>query len=135
MLSRAAPVGELIAVADWPRPDLGPLGGLCGTLRHAAALGYDAVLTIGCDMPLVDLALLVRVADRDGAAFVIQAPTLGRWPVTLAGVLEQHLLFSDDRSLRRWGHSIGAEEIDAGGDLVNINAPGDLAQLTAPARG
>lgn len=132
VLSRAEPVGDLIAVGDRPGHGLGPLGGLCGTLHHAAAKGYDAVLTIGCDMPLVDQALLARIAACDGAAFVMQAPTLGCWPVALAELLEQHLLSCDDRSLRRWGRMVGAEEIDAGGDLANINAPADLAQLVGP---
>ncbi len=135
VLSRAEPVGDMIAISDRPRSDLGPLGGLCGTLHHAAANGYDAVLTIGCDMPLVDHALLAQVSAHDGAAFVMQAPTLGRWPVALAERLEQHLRSSDDRSLRRWGRVVGAKEIDAGGDLANVNALADLTHLMGRAGG
>src|SRR5579872_4815856 len=40
-----------ISVAYRPRPDLGPLGGLNAALHHAAANGFDAVLSVPCDTP------------------------------------------------------------------------------------
>ena len=36
---------------DWPRPGMGPLGGLAAALHLAADEGYAAVLTCGVDAP------------------------------------------------------------------------------------
>ena len=36
-------------IADWPRADMGPLGGIAGALIHAADQGFDQVLTASVD--------------------------------------------------------------------------------------
>lgn len=123
---RAVAPGGLATVADWPAPGLGPLGGLCGALRHAGAEGFDAVLTIGCDTPAISRDLLDRVV-REAASFVRQMPIVGCWPVALATALARHLETGGDRSVRGWGALAGAVAIEAGGEIANINRPADLA--------
>ncbi|WEK41963.1 MAG: molybdenum cofactor guanylyltransferase [Candidatus Sphingomonas colombiensis] len=121
-------------IHDQPAPGLGPLGGICGALHHAAALGYDAIVTIGCDTPFVPAETLAALATAPGAAFVAYTPIIGRWPVVLAASLERHLHDNPDRSMRRWCASIGATPIDAP-PIANINRPADLAALSLSDRG
>src|SRR3546814_9961801 len=42
-------VGRGEGLADWPQPDMGPLGGVAGALRHAASEGFDQLLTAPVD--------------------------------------------------------------------------------------
>lgn len=125
---RAVAPGGLATVPDWPEPGLGPLGGLCGALRHASAHGFDAVLTIGCDTPDISRDLLDRVILAP-TSFVRQMPIVGCWPVAPAARLSGHLITGGDRSVRGWGALVGATAIDAGGEIVNINRPADLAAM------
>lgn len=132
-------VGEVVTsggegVPDLPAPGLGPLGGICGALHYAAARGYGAVLTIGCDTPFVPTETLEALARSPGAAFVADTPIIGRWPVELAGELERHLREGDDRSMRRWCALIGATPLTAP-PIANINRPEDLAALNPSDRG
>lgn len=126
-----APDG-MIAIPDWPAPDLGPLGGLCAALRHASDRHYDAVLSIGCDTPRLPIALIDRLCAGSGARFLRQAPIIGYWPVALAADLSRHLDHARDRAVYRWASGVGAEGLDAGEDLPNINRIGDLARLATP---
>ena len=114
-----------IGIADNPGPGLGPLGGLCAALHHGAALGFDAVLSAGCDLPALPdgLGALLRPGPAHGAA----QPTIGLWPVTLAPVLAAHI-DAGGRSLYGWAEARGARAVDIGA-LPNINTPGDLAGL------
>ncbi|WP_420136505.1 molybdenum cofactor guanylyltransferase [Sphingomonas sp.] len=121
----------LPSVADRPRPDLGPLGGLCGALHHAAIHGHDRVLTIGCDMPVVPSALMEELIAAGRPAYVADAPILGIWPSTLAATLEDHLAGEEDRSLRRWAARVEAIGIKPVFKLANVNRPADLARLAA----
>ena len=110
-------------LADRPAPGLGPLGGICAALHHARTMGFDAVLTSGCDLPQLPLDLVSRLGP--GPAVVAGQPLLGLWPADLADRLDDHLRTSDDRSLRRWIAATGARSIDFG-PVLNINWPGDL---------
>lgn len=112
-----------VSLPDRPAPGLGPLGGLCAALHHAAANGFDAVVTSGCDLP--ELPLDLREQLGAGPAFVIGQPLLALWPSTLAGVLDLHLDASADRSLRRWVVLTAARGVDLG-PIRNVNRPADL---------
>ena len=116
-------------VADWPEPDLGPLGGLCGALRHAHAYGCDAVLTAGCDVLPIPGSLARRLAP--GPSCVAGQRLLGLWPAALLPQLESHLRSSTDRSIRRWVELCGAAEIPIDVDFHNLNTPTDLARLAS----
>lgn len=122
-----AQAGDLPAIPDRPAPDLGPLGGLCAALHHAAANGFDAVLTLPCDTPLLPPGLLARVATAP--CYVAQTPVIGCWPAALAPQLDAFLRDSDNRSVRRWAEVAGVRAIDAGQDIPNVNRPADLTGL------
>ena len=66
-------VGEVVVVSSRPvgpveatvipdqTSDAGPLGGLEAALLHARASGYEGVLLLACDLPLVGPELLTAV--------------------------------------------------------------------------
>jgi molybdenum cofactor guanylyltransferase len=118
----------LETVSDRPAPDLGPLGGLCGSLQHAAAHGFDAVLTAGCDVLPIPDSLAERLGN--GPACVAGQRLLGVWPSGFAPLLEQHLLSSDDRSIRNWISLCRAREVRFEVAWHNINTTADLDHLT-----
>lgn len=117
-----------VAVPDRPAPDMGPLGGINAALHHARASGYDAVLTVGCDTPLIPVALLGRLRDEAGPAYAASLPVIGRWPAVLAGELDAFLAEDRKHAVRAWAAEVGAEAIDCG-DIPNVNRPDDLAAL------
>jgi molybdopterin-guanine dinucleotide biosynthesis protein A len=117
-----------VAVADWPRAGLGPLGGIAGALAHAATHGFAAVVTLPCDTPEVPDSLLRTLAGAAGAAVLEGLPVAGRWPAALAGSLADWLDAAEDRSMRAWTAAIGATAIPHA-PLANINRPADLAAL------
>jgi molybdopterin-guanine dinucleotide biosynthesis protein A len=123
---------DLASLADRPRSDMGPLGGLNAALRHALDGGYDGVLTTGCDMPFLPDIMMAELT-RDGAAIVRDQHLVGYWPSQLADALDAHLDRSEDRSIRRWIAIIAPRAVDApDGLLPNINTPADLDRLNAP---
>ncbi len=111
------------SLPDRPAPGLGPLGGLAAALSHAAAHGFDAVLTSGCDLPDLPPDLRERLAPAPAVA--TGQPLLGLWPAALAERLDRHLADGGDRSLRRWVAVAGAREVDLG-RFRNVNTPADL---------
>lgn len=118
----------IVAVADRPAPHMGPLGGLCGALHYAAANGFDAVLTAGCDvLPVPDL----RVLAGPVAAVVDGQRLLGFWPVALASALDRHLADQADRSIRKWVILSGARSVAYPMLLHNLNTHEDLAHYAA----
>lgn len=116
---------------DLPRAGLGPLGGIAAALDHAAERGFDRVLTIGCDMPVLP-AGLVEALLRRAPAFCADAPVLGHWPAALGAHLHGHVETAPDRSVRGWARAIGAIPIAAPAPLANVNTREDLERL-APA--
>jgi molybdenum cofactor guanylyltransferase len=114
----------LETVPDRPQPNLGPLGGLCGALRHAAAHGFDAVLTAGCDVLPIPESLAARLGD--GPACIAGQRLIGMWPVALADLLETHLRSSSDHSIRSWVSLCQASEITINEQLHNLNTAADL---------
>jgi molybdopterin-guanine dinucleotide biosynthesis protein len=69
------------------RPGLGPLAGLDALLREARARSLPGLLVLGCDMPLVPPALLVRLRtaalESPGEAVVVASGE--GWPEPLCG--------------------------------------------------
>lgn len=120
--------GALPSLADRPAADMGPLGGLNAALHHAREQGYDAVLAAGCDTPLLPRALLERLRDAPGAAYVAQLPVIGIWPAALAAELDAFLASDVKHAIRAWAEIAGAQAIDWPG-LANVNRAADLDQL------
>jgi molybdenum cofactor guanylyltransferase len=121
-------VGRDGGVADMPRPDLGPLGGIAGALDHAAGHGFRCVLTISCDMPRLPDGLMEALLRR-APAFCTDAPVLGHWPAALGAQLLSWIETAPDLSVRGWARSIGALPIASPEPLANVNTPEDLLAL------
>ncbi len=115
-------------LADRPAPGLGPLGGLGAALHHAANHGFDRVVCIGCDTPLIPRPLLRDLAKARDAVIVDDLPIIGGWPASLAPDLDRFIETDARRSMRGWAIAAGARLITAP-SIANINAPGDLEQL------
>ncbi|MGN5373932.1 molybdenum cofactor guanylyltransferase [Sphingomonas hankookensis] len=120
----------LTAVADRPAPDLGPLGGIAGALHHAAAGGFDQLLTVPCDAPFLPYDLRRRLAAAGPAAFLGDLPVIGWWPAAAAPVLDHLLDGGGSRSVRAFADRIGAVAV-ADALIANVNTPDDLARLAA----
>ena len=119
------------SIADWPAPGLGPLGGLCGALRHARDRQFDAILTLPCDTPSLPAGLLSDLAARGVASFVANTPVIGVWPCALADRLSDYLDRGGNRAVGAWAEEIGAEALDGWPPIPNVNRPDDLAALRA----
>lgn len=119
---------SLRAVADRPRPGMGPLGGLAGALRHAGDHGFDLVLTAACDMPDIPPGLVERLGP---APSVVKGQQLvGLWPASLAAELEAHLDETGDYSVKAWMGRTGARQVEIGQVMSNINTSADLDAFT-----
>lgn len=120
-----------VGVPDRPEPGLGPLGGIAGALHYAAAHGYAAILTTGCDMPVFPPSL-VRALIGGGPALTQGQPLAAFWPATLADKLDTWLATSDDRSIAAWARHVCARRVPwPGPPLPNINYIADLETLAA----
>lgn len=106
----------------------GPLAGLLAALQHAQSGGYDAVLSVPCDVPYLPWRLARRLAG-DGAAIVASHPVIGRWPAELADPLAAYLSSVADRSMRGWATASGARVVALGEPVCDVDMPEDLAEL------
>ncbi len=120
-----------ISVADRPAPDLGPLGGLNAALHHGASNGYDRVITVPCDTPLLDEALLSALRSAEGEAFLVDMPVIGKWCCDGASLLDELLRSGGDRSMRSWTSLRAAAPLFHPAP-PNINCRADLEALLGP---
>ena len=124
-------IGRQIAPAatlpDWPRPGMGPLGGLAAALRHALEAGYDAVLSCSVDAALLPGDLLQSL--QPAPAYVATQPVIGLWPAAAAFEAEALLRESGRHSMYRFAERLGARAVSTAGAIPNVNTPGDLADL------
>lgn len=114
------------SVADWPRPAMGPLGGIAGALRYAAANGFDQLLSLPVDsvLPLPDLRHRLEPAP----AFAEDQPVIGLWPVAALPALQDMLSHEGRHSMRAFAERIGARPV-AGLSPGNINTVEDLRRI------
>jgi molybdopterin-guanine dinucleotide biosynthesis protein A len=120
--------GRAGGIPDRPRPALGPLGGINAALHHARAHGFDVVLTVPCDVPILPEGTIARLAASTGQAYLASLPVVGVWHSAAAERLDAHIE-GGDRSVVRWARDIGSRPIEVAAHIVNINTPGDLALL------
>jgi len=126
------------------RPDLeaglGPIGGLWTALQWAVERGDPGVLLLGCDMPLVNEALVRTIlAWKEIATAVVPVgpnglePMCALYRLTCIPEVERRL-HSDDRSLRGLAKAVGAAFIgedavarvaDAQTTFLNVNTVGE----------
>lgn len=116
-------------IADWPRGDMGPLGGIAGALIHAAETGFDRVLTapVDCVRLPADLGVLLEPAP----AFLATQPVIGLWPVSALGELKAMLEAGGDLAVRAYAWRIGARAVQSDFVPPNINSHTDLERLAS----
>lgn len=119
-----------VHLADRPGPHMGPLGGLCAALHHAREQGYDAVISVGCDTPVLPDRLVATLIAAEGAAYLEALPVIGRWPVSLSAELDHFLAEDRKHAVRLWADGVGARPL-AWDELPNVNRPADLQALGA----
>nr|WP_246359701.1 molybdenum cofactor guanylyltransferase [Stakelama sediminis] len=112
---------------DYPQPDLGPLGGIGGALRHAAAIGADSVLTVPCDVPSPPDALFTAL-DR-APSWCADHPVFGHWPTSLLPELEEWLREGRERSVRGFARAMGAIPVHIGVPVMDVDTPEDLERM------
>jgi molybdopterin-guanine dinucleotide biosynthesis protein A len=115
-------------IADRPVPGLGPLGGINAALLDADDRGFDIVVTLPCDTPIIPDELVSRLTAAGVPSFVISSPVIGCWPASLWKTLDDHLATTTDRSMRSWAEQVSANGLDLG-SVANINTPQDLERL------
>lgn len=119
--------GPAPCIPDWPRPGMGPLGGIAAALRHAEAEGFAEVLTIGVDCPDLPDDLPARLGAAP--AMIASQPVIGLWLASAAADVAAILQGSGKHSLRALAERIGARGVMLPSDPANINTPSDLADL------
>lgn len=120
--------GGLTRVEDRPVHGLGPLGAIGGALQWGQAHGFDAVLTVPCDTPLLPLDLAGALAG-EGAAVVAGLPVIGWWPTALCGALDDWLAGDRSRAVRHWAAAVGARAVVLETLPANVNTAADLEGL------
>lgn len=115
-------------IADWPRPDMGPLGGIAGALIHAANAGFDQVLTAPVDC--VRLPDDLRARLEPAPAFLETQPVIGLWPVGSISDLRAILEDRSDHAVRAYARRIGARAVASDFVPPNVNSLADLDRLT-----
>lgn len=108
-------------------PGLGPLGGLITALEWAEEIRLRGAFILGCDMPLVDAALVGRILDfrggRKGALVPASSGPLGMEPLCAAYGLD---CLGPARELARSGRrSMKALLESSDFDLVPLEELGD----------
>ena len=112
---------------DWPRPGMGPLGGIAAALHLASDEGYAAVLTCGVDS--VDLPPDLPALLAPAPAFVADQPVVGLWPVSASRAIDTILSQPGRHSMRQFAEVLGARRVQLAAGSANINTPADLAEL------
>lgn len=119
--------GPALCLADWPRRDMGPLGGIAAGLRHAGMNGFASVLCCGVDS--------VRLPDNlpsllsPAPAYVSSQPVIAHWPVSALKPLMEILQGTGRHSLLALAEKTGARAVNLPHPPANVNTPEDLAAL------
>ena len=140
---RAVDRADVFSIADL-KPQLGPAMAVWSAVQFAKERGFEAVLVVPVDMPLVDAACLRRLVaasrEHEGArgealpvcamaADGVPHPLLGVYPVSLEREL-RNLAESERRSLLGWLQSRlhrTVELPEAG--MRDFNTPADVLSM------
>lgn len=125
IVGRSSPLAP--SIADWPAPDMGPLGGLAGALNQALNQGFDQLLSIPVDCAL--LPADIRTLLEPAPAYIASQPVIGLWPARAAAAIEEILFSTGRHSVRAFADAIGARAVTSVTIPANINTPEDLARL------
>ena len=120
-------VGREPGIPDWPRPGMGPLGGIAAALRHGQSEGFESVLTCGVDSADLPENLLERLSPA--SAYAASQPVIGHWRSDAAAAVEAILQSDARHSMLAFAEAIGARPVRFEEKPANINTPEDLAAL------
>ncbi len=109
---------------DWPRPGMGPLGGIAAALRHAQGAGYDAVMTCAVDSVGLGADALAQLSPPP--AYCASQPVIGLWPAAAAPAIEAIITGHGKHSMFAFAQAIGARAVQLSSIPANINTPADL---------
>ncbi|OCC22873.1 molybdenum cofactor guanylyltransferase [Croceicoccus estronivorus] len=119
--------GPAPCIPDWPRPGMGPLGGIAAGLHHARDADFEAILSCGVDSTGLPGNLLDML--NPAPAYLADQPVIGLWPVSAADAVEAILSGEGRHSMRAFAERIGARPVPLDRPPININTPDDLAAL------
>lgn len=119
--------GPAPCIPDWPRPGLGPLGGIAAGLHHALDEGYASILTCGVDSP--DLPENLPGLLSPPSAYLASQPVIGHWKADAASVIEAILQSEGSHSMRAFAQAAGARGVNSASKPANVNTPADLAAM------
>jgi molybdopterin-guanine dinucleotide biosynthesis protein A len=126
----------LASLTDDP-PGLGPIGGLVALLGEGKRRGSPFVVTLACDLPFVNAALLRRLAAFSPAAPCVAPrqgefwqPLCARFEPLAALEVARSLVEGGARSLQQVVESLSATELplEASDDLRDWDEPADVAR-------
>jgi molybdenum cofactor guanylyltransferase len=103
---------------------VGPLGGLDAALHHARDRGYEGVLLVACDLPLLTPALLDEVASALGSHPAVAPARHGAGVEPLCAVYRVEVLEAVERRLAQEDRSLHALFRDVGGHVLPAAAQG-----------
>lgn len=111
---------DLVSLDDWPRPDMGPLGGFAAALIHARDMGFDAVLSMSVDGGALTDEMVAAL--NPAPAHLASQPVIGLWPVSALDPLQMILAGDGKHSVLRWCEMIASRGV-TGFQPDNINTP------------
>lgn len=114
-------------IPDWPRPGMGPLGGIAAALRLAQDQGYASVLTCGVDSLALPENLPTLLSPAP--AFLETQPVIGHWKPDAASIAEAILQSEGRHSMLAFAKAAGARPRQSASVPANINTPADLAAM------
>jgi molybdenum cofactor guanylyltransferase len=119
--------GPAQCIPDWPRANMGPLGGIAAGLIHARENGFDSVLSCGVDSVGLPEGLLSLLEPP--SAFLATQPVIGHWKVDAASIVEALLQSEGRHSMIAFATAANARGLQSANAPANINTPADLAAM------
>ena len=119
--------GPAPCIPDWPREDMGPLGGIAAGLHHALDADFASVLTCGVDAPDLPDDLLDMLSPPP--CYLADQPVIGHWPAGATSEIETILESEGRHSMLAFANAIGAKAVKSGRKPANINTQADLAAV------
>lgn len=114
-------------VPDWPRADMGPLGGIAGALIWANAHNYATVLT--CSVDCVNLPDDLLEILNPAPAYLETQPVIGHWGINATPAVQAILQSEGRHSVKAFAKSVQARGVKSVVNLANINTRADLAAM------
>ncbi len=123
--------GPAHCIPDWPRPGMGPLGGIAAGLDHAETNGFASILTCGVDSARLPDDLLDQLTPP--SAYLASQPVIGHWSLDTASAVRAILQSEGRHSMLAFATRVNARAVTAASTPANINTPADLEQLQGAA--